>query len=71
MAEIKVSTPSADELLPYPELLDNVGIETTALDVIVTRCQQPVQEVLTRLVELELAGWVASVPGGYVRARRG
>ena len=71
VAEIKVSTPSADELLPYPELLDNVGIETTALDVIVTRCQQPVQQVLTQLVELELAGWVASVPGGYVRARRG
>ena len=71
VAEVKVLNPSAVELLPYPELLDNVGIETTALDEIASRCQQPVQDVLIRLVELELAGWVASVPGGYVRARRG
>ena len=71
VAELKVLDASAGELLPYPELLDNVGIETTALDVIASRCQQPVQDVLIRLVELELAGWVASVPGGYVRARRG
>lgn len=70
-AKVKVIDASLDELLPYPELLDNVGLETTTLDVIVARCQQPVQEVLMRLVELELAGWVASVPGGYVRARRG
>lgn len=71
VAKIKIINSTADELLPYPELLDNVGLEATALDIIVNRCQQPVQEVLTRLVELELAGWVASVPGGYVRARRG
>lgn len=71
VAEVKILDFHKDELLPYPELLDNVGLEATALDLIVTRCQQPVQEVLTRLVELELAGWVASVPGGYVRARRG
>ena len=71
VADLKVLQPNASQLLPYPELLDNVGLETTALDVIVSRCQQPVQDVLIRLVELELAGWVASVPGGYVRARRG
>ncbi|ART82809.1 DNA protecting protein DprA [Oceanisphaera profunda] len=71
VAEVKVLAANSGELLPYPELLDNVGLEATALDVIVTRCQQPVQEVLIQLVELELAGWVASVPGGYVRARRG
>ncbi|GHA20493.1 DNA-processing protein DprA [Oceanisphaera arctica] len=71
VAAIKVRPTATEELLPYPELLDNVGIETTAVDLIASRCQQPVQEVLTRLVELELAGWVEAVPGGYVRARRG
>ncbi|WP_375055978.1 DNA-processing protein DprA [Zobellella sp. DQSA1] len=70
-AAIKIHPPATEELLPYPDLLDNVGLETTAVDLIASRCQQPVQEVLTRLVELELAGWVESVPGGYVRARRG
>ena len=71
VAAVKVLSPIQEELLPYPELLDNVGLEVTALDLIASRCQQPVQEVLTRLVELELAGWVETVPGGYVRARRG
>lgn len=71
LAEVKILPASSEELLPYPELLDNVGLEATAVDIIARRCQQPVQDVLIRLVELELAGWVASVPGGYVRARRG
>lgn len=71
VAAVKIMQPMSEELLPYPELLDNVGLEVTALDLIASRCQQPVQEVLTRLVELELAGWVETVPGGYVRARRG
>lgn len=63
-------SPVQEELLLYPELLENVGLEATPLDVIVSRCQQPVQKVLTQLVELELAGWVATVAGGYVRARK-
>ncbi|WP_417617867.1 DNA-processing protein DprA [Oceanisphaera sp.] len=71
VAAVKILPARPEELLPYPELLDNVGLEVTALDLIASRCQQPVQEVLTRLVELELAGWVETVPGGYVRARRG
>ncbi|ART80764.1 DNA-processing protein DprA [Oceanisphaera avium] len=71
VSNVKILRASAEQLLPYPELLDNVGLEVTALDIIADRCQQPVQDVLIRLVELELAGWVASVPGGYVRARRG
>ncbi|MGO1616609.1 MAG: DNA-processing protein DprA [Oceanisphaera sp.] len=70
VAAVKIIPATEAELLPYPELLDNVGLEVTALDLIASRCQQPVQEVLTQLVELELAGWVETVPGGYVRARR-
>ncbi len=34
------------------------------------RAGQPVPEVVTQLLELELAGWIAAVPGGYVRLRR-
>lgn len=69
-APVKIKQDETEESLPYPQLLDNVGFEATALDVIASRCQQPVQQVLTQLVELELAGWVESVAGGYVRARR-
>ncbi|MDP5293568.1 DNA-processing protein DprA [Oceanimonas sp. CHS3-5] len=69
-AALKIHDTATEQSLPYPDLLDTVGLEATALDVIADRCRQPVHEVLTRLVELELAGWVESVPGGYVRARR-
>ncbi|AEX99766.1 DNA protecting protein DprA [Oceanimonas sp. GK1] len=69
-AAVKIHHTATEQLLPYPDLLDTVGLEATALDVIASRCRQPVHEVITRLVELELAGWVESVPGGYVRARR-
>lgn len=69
-AAVKIHDTATEQSLPYPDLLDTVGLEATAPDVIAERCRQPVHEVLTRLVELELAGWVESVPGGYVRARR-
>lgn len=56
--------------LPSSTLLDNVGYESTAVDVIVQLSGQPVDAVLSELLELEMAGWIASVPGGYVRTRR-
>lgn len=56
--------------LPSSPLLDNVGDETTAIDVIVQQSGQPVAKVMVELLELELAGWITSVPGGYVRTRR-
>jgi len=70
-----VATPAPSESkdasdLPFSALLDNVGYETTAIDRIVQGSGLPVPEVMTQLIELELAGWIASVPGGYVRARR-
>ncbi len=58
-----------DVALPFPELLANVGDEvhllTSSLNV---PASWP--EVVTQLLELELAGWIAAVPGGYVRLRR-
>lgn len=56
--------------LPFPMLLANVGDEVTPVDVVAERAGQPVPEVVAQLLELELAGWIAAVPGGYVRLRR-
>ncbi|MGY5955172.1 DNA-protecting protein DprA [Kosakonia sp. BK9b] len=56
--------------LPFPELLANVGDEVTPVDVVAERAGQPVPVTAAQLLELELAGWIAAVPGGYVRLRR-
>lgn len=56
--------------LPFPNLLANVGDEVTPVDVVAERAGQPVPETVAQLLELELAGWIAAVPGGYVRLRR-
>lgn len=56
--------------LPSSSLLDNVVMSPTAIDVIVGRSGEPVDKVICELLELELAGWISSVPGGYVRTRR-
>ena len=62
--------PQDNSQLPYADLLDNVDYETTSVDTVAERAQLPVEVVLGRLVELELAGAVIAVAGGYVRARR-
>lgn len=56
--------------LPFPEVLANVGDEVTPINVVAARAGQPVPDVVVKLLELELAGWIAAVPGGYVRLRR-
>ena len=55
---------------PFPELLANVGDEVTPVDVVAERAGQSVPVTVAQLLELELAGWIAAVPGGYVRLRR-
>lgn len=56
--------------LPNQIILDSVGYEVTTADLIAERSQQPVSQVLTSLIELELDNWVSAVPGGYVRSQR-
>lgn len=56
--------------LPFPTLLDSVGFEATSIDLVVERSGEPVHLVQTQLLELELDGWIAQVPDGYVRLRR-
>lgn len=48
-------------------MLANVGDEVTPVDVVAERAGQPVTEVVIKLLDLELAGWIAAVPVGYVR----
>ena len=56
--------------LPFSDVLANVGDEVTPVDVVAARAGQPVPVIVAKLLELELAGWIAAVPGGYVRLRR-
>jgi len=48
-------------------LLALVGLEPVSLDVLVQHASRPVTQLLVELSELELAGKVARVPGGYIR----
>jgi DNA processing protein len=64
------SSDQEEVALPFPELLANVGDEATPVDVVAERAGQPVPVTVAQLLELELAGWIAAVPGGYVRLRR-
>ncbi|MEI7344040.1 DNA-protecting protein DprA [Pectobacterium brasiliense] len=65
-----ISNEEEDGELPFADVLANVGDEVTPVDVVAERAGQPVPEIVTKLLELELAGWIAAVPGGYVRLRR-
>lgn len=57
--------------LPFADVLANVGDEVTPVDIVAERVGQSISEVVIKLLDLELAGWIAAVPGGYVRIRRG
>lgn len=50
-------------------LLDSVDYDITAIDVIAQRSATPVNQVMAVLLEYELRGLVAAVPGGYVKLR--
>jgi DNA processing protein len=56
--------------LPTSSLLDNVGYEVTAVDIIARSSGWPIDRVMEELLELELSGWITAVPGGYMRTRR-
>ncbi|EPF2930449.1 DNA-processing protein DprA [Vibrio navarrensis] len=62
---------NTEEQLPFPELLANVGSEATPVDILASRTNIPVQEVMMQLLELELSGHVVAINGGYIRRGRG
>ncbi|WP_411705522.1 DNA-protecting protein DprA [Edaphovirga cremea] len=68
--ELNISAEDCEVELPFADVLANVGYEVTPVDVVAERAGQPVPEVVIKLLDLELAGWIAAVPGGYVRIRR-
>lgn len=51
------------------QLLANVGDEVTAVDLIAQRAGLVIADATIALLQLELAGEVAAVPGGYIRVR--
>lgn len=60
-------TPEATAGEPSDQVLAAVGAETTSADAIVAATGLAVDEVLSRLVELEVAGFVTAGGGGYSR----
>jgi DNA processing protein len=69
-SEVNICAEHTELELPFADVLANVGYEVTPVDVVAERAGQPVPVVVAQLLELELAGWIAAVPGGYVRIRR-
>lgn len=65
-----VSVKSDHLELPFSKVLANVGNEVTSVDVVAERVGQSVSEIAVVLLDLELAGWIKAVSGGYVRLRR-
>lgn len=59
------------EELPFPQLLANVGSKATPVDILASRTNIPVHEVMMQILELELLGHVVAVSGGYIRKGRG
>ncbi len=55
--------------LATDKLLDSVDLDVTPVDVIAERSTLPVSAVMAALLEYELRGLVAAVPGGYVKLR--
>jgi DNA processing protein len=61
-SQINVKNDLADN-----KLLVSVDLNTTPVDVISKRTNLPVDRLLSELLELEMQGFVAAVPGGYIR----
>jgi DNA processing protein len=61
----------ADEARPHPEqgLLDALGDDPVTTDALVSRTGWPVSALATKLLELELQGLVARLPGGLYQRR--
>jgi DNA processing protein len=53
--------------LASDKLLDSVDFEVTPLDIVAQRSGIKVADVMSQLLECELRGLVAAVPGGYIK----
>jgi DNA processing protein len=67
LANSEVSSDRNSQFIELPDLLNFVDDVCTPIDVVIDRSSLSAQDVTMQLMELELEGWVTSVPGGYVR----
>ncbi|WP_018982130.1 DNA-processing protein DprA [Salinimonas chungwhensis] len=58
-----------EESLATDKLLASVNHDVTGVDIICERSNMPVSQVLATLLQYELRGLVAAVPGGYIKLR--
>lgn len=65
----KISEKSEVINLATDRLLDSVDYDITTIDVIAQRCTMSVQQVMVELLQYELRGLVAAIPGGYIKLR--
>ncbi|MEK9712610.1 MAG: DNA-processing protein DprA [Thalassolituus sp.] len=63
------AAPELSKTPDIPEIASLVDFSPTAVDVIALRAACPVSELLPKLLQLELDGWLTQVPGGYSRLR--
>lgn len=52
------------------KLVECVGLEVTSINQVVSRSQMPVQKVTSMLLELEVLGVIAAIPGGYTQIEK-
>lgn len=63
----KTMQKKSKQRLATDQLLASVGYEATSLDVVAQRSGLTITDVTVKLLEYELRGLVAPVPGGYIR----
>lgn len=66
-AEAMLQAPSADPDENGRHLLTLMGWDISVVDDLLAHAGLPPDQVLTTLSELEIAGWIGAVPGGYQR----
>lgn len=66
-SETKKPEKNSNLPLATDKLLASVGFEATSIDVVTQRSGLPATAVMSELLEYELRGLVATVPGGYIR----
>lgn len=71
LAELGIEARTADSNDPESPLLRCLSeFEATSIDALVSRSGWPIERLLEALIELELAGFVTPLDGGYIRAPR-
>ena len=54
---------------PVPALVTHIDYTATSTDLIAIRSALSIPQLLPQLLDLELSGWLAQVPGGYMRRK--